>query len=87
VRNGWIRVLVLDPETEAALLFEGGEWVAQPWTPRNRAAQPPAGTPEAAPTDHPADPKAPRLRRRPRRSTNADGPAHPAAATTPESPP
>jgi uncharacterized protein YbcC (UPF0753/DUF2309 family) len=26
VRNGWIRLLVIDPEAETAYLYDNGEW-------------------------------------------------------------
>ncbi len=35
VYNGWVRFLVLDPETGAAHLFEGGAWIAQHQYPKS----------------------------------------------------
>jgi hypothetical protein len=35
VRNGWIRLLVIDPEAAAAYLYDDGEWLRQAYTGRN----------------------------------------------------
>jgi hypothetical protein len=32
VRNGWIRLLVIDPEAAAAYLYDDGEWLTQACT-------------------------------------------------------
>jgi uncharacterized protein YbcC (UPF0753/DUF2309 family) len=37
VGNGWIRLLVLDAQTETISLFESGQWHARPFVPRTHA--------------------------------------------------
>jgi uncharacterized protein len=55
VKNGWVRLLVLDPVKDRVSLFEHGRWAAQTWPPgadrRNR-------------TDMPVGAKAPRRHRK-----------------------
>lgn len=47
VQNGWIRLLVIDPETDSVSLFERGRWSAQSW-PCEADPAPKADTPLAA---------------------------------------
>ncbi|RKT46340.1 hypothetical protein BDD21_3848 [Thiocapsa rosea] len=55
VKNGWVRLLVLDPETERVSLFEHGLWTAQPW---------PAGTDRSARVARPLGAKPARQHRK-----------------------